>query len=71
MDAHTAPLQLLLSPVPIATSASLKIWIMPSVPMRCQCPIKIHQLLDYSLLNGKQMGIVIHCLEARMSEKSG
>lgn len=72
MPTWDAPFQLLLSPAPIATSASLKIRIMPSIPMRSHCPVKIHLLLlNHSLLNGKQMGSVIHCLEARMPESSG
>lgn len=43
--------------LPRTLSASLKMWIMPSVPMRCQCPVKINLLVDYSLLNGKRIGM--------------
>lgn len=38
-------------------SASVKMWTLPSVPMRCQCPVKINLLVAYSLLNGKRVGM--------------
>lgn len=40
-------------------------------PHEMSVSCKIHLLFDYSLLNGKQMGVVRHCLEARLSERSG
>lgn len=43
--------------LPSTVAASLKMRIVPSVPMRCQCPVKINLLVDYLLLNGKRIGM--------------
>lgn len=44
-------------PFPSTVSASMKMQTLPSVPMRYQCPVKINLLFDYSLLNGKGVGM--------------